>query len=67
MQPLQPSILNVLWVDTHGCVPHDSLWTSSGNNGIVALLILVHHVAFILAFNLCLVFRSNIIFKVIEL
>ena len=44
---LQPCILLVLWVDTHSRVTHDGLRTGSSYNSVIALVVLVHHVAFL--------------------
>ena len=43
---LQPGILLILWVDTHGRVTHDGLRTGGCYYSIVSLLILVYHVLF---------------------
>ena len=61
---LQPCILLVLWVDTHGRVAHDSLRTCSSYYCIVTLLILVNDVLFI---YLLAVFLYYVILQVIEL
>ena len=43
---LEPLILRVLRVDTHGGIAHDGLGTGGGDNGVVALGILMDDVAF---------------------
>ena len=42
---LEPLVLGVLGVDAHGCIAHDGLWTCGGDNGIVALCILMDDIA----------------------
>ena len=42
---LQPLVLGVLRVDTHGGITHDGLRTCSSNYSIVALLVLVDDIA----------------------
>ena len=61
---LQPGILLILWVDTHGRVAHDGLRTGGCYYCIVSLLILVHHVLLI---HLLAVLFYYIILQVVEL
>ena len=44
---LQPVVLDILGVDTHGCVAHDCLRTCCGHDGIVSALVLMRHLAFL--------------------
>ena len=46
--PLEPLVLRVFGVDTHGCVAHDGFRTCCGYNGVIALLVFVDDVAFFL-------------------
>ena len=39
----EPMILWIFRVDTHCCIAHNGLRTSSSYDGIVALVILMHH------------------------
>ena len=61
---LQPGILLILRVDTHGRVAHDGLRTGCCYHGIVTLLILVNHVLLI---HLLAVLLYYIILQMIEL
>ena len=42
----EPMILWIFRVDTHCCIAHNGLRTSSSDDGIVALVILMEHFAF---------------------
>ena len=48
VMPLEPLVLRVFGVDTHGCVAHDGFRTCCGYNGVIALLVFVDDVAFFL-------------------
>ena len=62
---LQPLVLRVLGVDTHSGITHDGLRTRGGNNGIIALGILVDDVAGFRIFrNLQILWISHIVFQV---
>ena len=66
VKPLQPGILNVFGINTHGCVAHDGFGACCSYNGIISFAVFVHDVALILARYLYLVFGCHIIFKVVE-
>ena len=61
---LQPGILLILRVDTHGRVAHDGFRTGGCYHCIVALLILVHHVLLV---HLLAVLLYYIILQMVEL
>ena len=42
---LEPLVLRVLGVDTHGGIAHDGLRTRGGHDGVVAFLIFVDDIA----------------------
>ena len=42
---LQPLVLRVFGIDTHGSIAHDGLGTCGSNHGIVSFLVLVDNVA----------------------
>ena len=44
---LQPLVLDVFGVDTHGCVAHDGLGACGGYDGVVAALVTVEDFAFL--------------------
>ena len=61
---LQPGILLILRVDTHGRVAHDGFRTGCCYHCIVTLLVLVHHVLLI---NLLAVLFYHVILQMVEL
>ena len=68
LMALQPLVLHVLRVDTHGGIAHDGLRTCGSYHCIVTLLVLVEH----LSLFTCKHYRvgvgvSHIVFQVIEL
>ena len=67
MQSFQPSILHVVGIDAHSGVAHNGFRTCGSYNSVVTLVVFVHHIVVVLAFNLALVFGCNIVFKVVEL
>ena len=61
---LQPLVLWVFRVDTHGGVAHDGFGARGSHHGEVALSVFVHHVAFGAGVDVLLV--GKIVFQVIE-
>ena len=45
---LEPLVLRVLGVDTHGGITHDGLWTGGGHDGVVTLGVFVDDITFCL-------------------
>ena len=66
MLATKPVILGVFGVDTHSYITHDSLGARGSNDGIVALIILMHDFSFVTCRN-DFVLLLHVIFEVIEM
>ena len=64
---LEPLVLGVLGVDTHGSIAHDSLRTCGGNHCIVSLFVLVDYITFSGILDVgAVTFLCHIIFQMVE-
>ena len=65
---LEPLVLRVLGVDTHGGITHDGLWTGGSHHSVVAFLVLVDYIAFGLKlFNIqCSIFNISYVVLQVE-
>ena len=64
---LEPLVLGVLGVDTHGSVAHDGLGTCGSHNGIISLVVLVDDIALAGVLDVgAVALGRHIIFQMIE-
>ena len=64
---LEPRVLGVVGVDTHGRVAHDGLGARGGHYGVPSAVVAVHDVGLVLALHARLVLGRHVVFQIVEL